>query len=301
VKSLSLDQFELLPKRPDWTSGLRECWNASEDGAQSCLEEFINNGLHGYAQKRDFPARRNVSRLSPFLRFGMVSPYQVWHSARHSDAPIEDVAKFLKELAWREFAYHLLFHFPETGWKNFNPDFDRFPFRNKPDNLKAWQRGKTGFPLVDAGMRELWRTGYMHNRVRMVAASFLVKHLLIDWREGERWFWETLVDGDPANNAAGWQWVAGSGADAAPYFRIFNPVTQGEKFDPSGSYVSKWIPELSQLPLKYLHAPWQAPAEVLKAAGVTPGKTSPHPIVDHQYARTRALQAFAAIRKDSSA
>lgn len=210
-------------------------------------------------------------------------------------ASADDVSKFLAELGWREFSYHLLFHFPKLGSENFQSKFDAFPWASDTAHLKAWQRGRTGYPIVDAAMRQLWITGWMHNRMRMVAASFLIKHLLIDWREGEAWFWDTLLDADPASNTASWQWVAGSGADAAPYFRIFNPISQGQKFDAEGNYVREFVPELAKLPAKYIHNPWIAPKSVLDAAGVKLGKTYPHPIVDHDRARQRALAAFKSI------
>ena len=234
--------------------------------------------------------------MSPHLAFGEISPRQIWHAAQHARQRTpslgSDVAKFLSEIGWREFSYHLLFYYPELARENFNTRFDGFPWRKSVKDLRAWQKGLTGYPIVDAGMRELWQTGFMHNRVRMIAASFLIKHLLLDWREGEAWFWDTLVDADPANNAASWQWVAGSGADAAPYFRIFNPILQGEKFDPHGRYVRQFVPELAELPDAYVHKPWTAPAEVLKKAGIALGKTYPKPIVDHAEARARALAAF---------
>ncbi|KAF0123986.1 MAG: deoxyribodipyrimidine photo-lyase [Xanthobacteraceae bacterium] len=212
-----------------------------------------------------------------------------------------DVTKFLAELGWREFSYHLLFHWPDLAERNFQHRFDAFPWRETPALLSAWQRGQTGYPIVDAGMRQLWRTGWMHNRVRMVVASFLVKHLRIDWRAGEGWFWDTLVDADPASNPASWQWVAGSGADAAPYFRIFNPMLQGTKFDPEGTYVRRWIPELAGLPDEVIHAPWQASRHVRERAGVRLGETYPHPVVDHDTARGEALAALAEIREPSHA
>ncbi len=207
-----------------------------------------------------------------------------------------DVDKFLSELGWREFCRHLLFDVPDLSTRNLQPSFDAFPWKHDEGALAAWQRGRTGYPIVDAGMRELWHTGVMHNRVRMVAASFLVKHLLIDWREGEKWFWDTLVDADPASNPANWQWVAGSGADAAPYFRVFNPVLQGEKFDSDGAYVRRWVPELAQLPTSLIHRPWSAAPLELKSAGVDLGKTYPEPIIDHGKGRERALNAYAKVR-----
>lgn len=298
IETLAVDDLGLLPSSPDWADGLRETWVPTEEGAQKCLSEFISNGLAGYSKGRDVPAMNKISRLSPYLRFGLISPYQIWHSAIEAEAPQEDKLKFCKELVWREFAYHQMYHFNELGWSNFNTRFDRFPWLTESAYVKAWELGKTGYPLVDAGMRELWHTGYMHNRVRMVAASFLVKHLLVDWRVGERWFWDTLVDADSASNAASWQWVAGSGADAAPYFRIFNPVIQGKKFDPDGTYVRKWVPELSRLPEKFIHEPWLAPLDMQKVAGLQMGQTYPFPIVDHKTARNRALDAYKNLKKE---
>lgn len=240
---VDVNALGLLPANPNWAKGWEEHWQANEDGAQSRLAAFLDEDIRGYKEGRDFPGRANVSRLSPHLRFGTLSPFQIWHQVKHREAAHEitngDAEKFLKEVAWREFSYHLLFHFPDIGWKNFQPRFDDFPWRNDAEEqLQLWQKGMTGFPIVDAGMRELWQTGYMHNRVRMVVGSFLVKHLLIDWREGEKWFWDTLLDGDPANNTASWQWIAGCGADAAPYFRVFNPILQGKKFDTDGELCS---------------------------------------------------------------
>jgi deoxyribodipyrimidine photo-lyase len=238
--------------------------------------------------------------MSPYLRFGNISPRQVWHAAAAADAARSDAQayrsfeKFQSELGWREFSYHLLFHNPDLASRNLQAKFDRMPWRRDAADLQAWQKGQTGYPLVDAGMRELWTTGWMHNRVRMVVASFLVKHLLLDWREGEAWFWDTLVDADPASNPASWQWVAGCGADAAPYFRIFNPVLQGEKFDPEGVYVKRWVPELAKLPASVVHSPWDATPAQLKAAGVILGKTYPERVVEHQHARERALAALSA-------
>lgn len=300
---LSLDELALLPTKPNWAAGWEAIWDANEDGAHKALEKFIDGGLTGYKDGRDFPAKNHFSKLSPFLRFGMISPYQIWQSVRIAEEAenlnAKDCLKFLKELGWREFSYHLLFHFPDIGWKNFQEKFDDFPWRtDAEEHFDRWKTGQTGYPIVDAGMRELWQTGFMHNRIRMVVGSFLVKHLLIDWRKGEEWFWDTLVDGDPANNTASWQWIAGSGADAAPYFRVFNPMLQGQKFDGNGDYVRKFVPEISALPNKYLHAPWEAPQDILANAGVTLGKTYPHPIVDHSAARDRALAAFSSLKKE---
>ena len=295
-----LESFGLEPTRPDWAQGLREAWIPGELAGQQRLTEFLDHGVAGYASQRDRPDHGGTSRLSPHLRFGEVSPRQVWHAARFAAAErpalSEDIHKFLSELGWREFCRHLLYDVPDLSNRNLQPAFDAFPWRRDDVALRAWQRGQTGYPIVDAGMRELWHTGVMHNRVRMVAASLLVKHLLIDWREGERWFWDTLVDADPGSNPANWQWVAGSGADAAPYFRIFNPILQGEKFDPDGRYVRRWVPELAALPAPLIHQPWSASPIELRSAGVTLGATYPAPIIDHKTGRERALKAYDEVR-----
>ena len=298
VTTENLADWNLLPMRPNWAEGLSAEWTPGEAGARRRLEDFLSDAIEGYSRQRDVPGLRSTSRLSPHLAHGEISPFQVWHAVRGLASWKEDSDKFLRELAWREFSWHLLFHFPGLPTENFNARFDAFEWRGDETSLRLWQKGLTGYPIVDAGMRELWRTGWMHNRVRMVAASFLVKHLLIDWREGERWFWDTLVDADPANNAASWQWVAGSGADAAPYFRVFNPVLQGEKFDPKGVYVRAFVPELAKLPDNRLHRPWEADAATLSSAGVKLGATYPVAVVDHQEARQRALAIYNATRGD---
>lgn len=293
-----LENWKLLPENPDWAAGMREEWTPGEDGAAARLDGFLHGAIDGYAEDRNIPGRLSTSKLSPHLAMGEITPFLIWHASRKSTAAnSRDVEKFLSEVGWREFAYHLLFHFPDLANENFNGNFDAFPW-GKPDpaHLAAWKKGATGYPIVDAGMRELWTTGWMHNRVRMIVASFLIKHLLIDWREGEAWFWDTLVDACPANNPASWQWVAGSGADAAPYYRIFNPMLQGEKFDGDGSYVRKWVPEISTLPDQFIHKPWEASLLVLKAAGVRLGETYPRPIVEHDKARNRALSAFQSLK-----
>jgi deoxyribodipyrimidine photo-lyase len=298
--SETIESWRLEPAHPDWAFGLRERWIPGEASGQERLQEFLRTGVIGYGRERDRPDRSGTSGLSPHLRFGEISPRQVWHAARFAAAERPalsgDIDKFLSELGWREFCRHLLFDVPDLAERNLQPSFDAFPWIHDDQALRAWQRGQTGYPLIDAGMRELWRTGVMHNRVRMVAASFLVKHLLIDWRQGERWFWDTLVDADPGSNPANWQWVAGSGADAAPYFRVFNPVLQGEKFDPEGAYVRRWVPELARLPTSLIHRPWSATPLELGAAGVELGDTYPEPIVDHKTARERALKAYAKVR-----
>ena len=293
LASDSIESWKLEPTHPDWAGGLRESWTPGELSAQQRLNEFLENGVAGYANARDQLGRNGTSRLSPHLCFGEISPRQVWHTARFAadahPALSADIDKFMSELGWREFCRHLLFDVPDLATRNLQPSFDAFPWRQDDQALRAWQRGRTGYPVVDAGMRELWHTGVMHNRVRMVVASFLVKHLLIDWREGEQWFWDTLVDADAGSNPANWQWVAGSGADAAPYFRVFNPILQGEKFDPDGAYVRRWVPELAQLPSNTIHQPWTATPLELKSAGVELGNTYPEPIVDHRSSRERAL------------
>jgi deoxyribodipyrimidine photo-lyase len=299
-KSDEISDWSLLPSKPNWAKGFSEHFQPGEAGAHARLKAFIETGLKGYRERRDFPAEPHVSMLSPHLALGEISPASVWHATRGLDAHVssEDLIHFRKELAWRDFSYHLLFHFPDFATKNWNPKFDAFPWRDAPDLLGKWQKGQTGYPIVDAGMRQLWQTGFMHNRVRMIVASFLIKDLLIDWREGERWFRDTLVDADPASNAASWQWVAGSGADAAPFFRIFNPTSQGEKFDPEGAYVRRYVPELKDMPNKFIHKPSEAPLTVLKEAGVSLGKTYPKPIVDHGKARDAAMAAFQGLRAE---
>lgn len=290
-RAVELSELCLEPRGPDWSGGLRSNWKPGETGARMQLKQFLDNHFDTYAECRDFPDRPTTSHLSPYLRFGNISPRQIWHAAesKNSESDVKsyrNLEKFLSELGWREFSYHLLHHNPTLAARNLQSKFDRMPWREDPVSLRAWQIGKTGYPLVDAGMRQLWTTGWMHNRVRMVVASFLVKHLLIDWRQGEAWFWDTLVDADQANNAASWQWVAGSGADAAPYFRIFNPTLQGEKFDCGGHYAKAWLPELSGLPPQDVHRPWQASPAV---------EGYPTRIVDHDFARRRALDAFEAL------
>jgi deoxyribodipyrimidine photo-lyase len=262
--------------------------------------DFLDNGLGSYAATRNRPDLKGTSRLSPHLHFGELSPGQCWHAALIGSGDAGGrgcgLDVFLAELAWREFSYHLLFHFPSLPDAPLRPEFAGLPWVEDAALLSAWTRGQTGFPIIDAGMRELWATGWMHNRVRMIVASFLIKDLMIPWQKGEAWFWDTLVDADLASNSASWQWVAGSGADAAPYFRVFNPVLQGQKFDPGGAYVRRWVPELARLEAPAIHAPFQAPGAVLAAAGVELGKTYPHPIVDHAAARARALAAYSALK-----
>jgi deoxyribodipyrimidine photo-lyase len=295
-----LDDWRLLPSKPDWAGGLRETWAPGEAGASARLDIFLKSALRDYDSSRNRPDLPATSRLSPHLHFGEISPATCWRRAQAYAAGRPELNKgletFLKELVWREFSYHLLYHWPTLPEAPFKPEFARFPWSGNDKHLHAWQRGQTGYPIVDAGMRELWATGWMHNRVRMIVGSFLVKDLLIPWQQGEAWFWDCLVDADLASNAASWQWIAGSGADAAPYFRVFNPQKQGETFDPEGAYVRRWIPEIAKLPDKHLHAPSSAPPDVLAKAGVTLGKTYPAPIVDHGQARDAALTAFKGLK-----
>ncbi len=294
-----LEDFALLPTRPNWAAGWNDLWVPGEAGALASLDAFMREAIGPYGELRDRPDLRGTSRLSPHLHWGEISPRQIWariaFSEQDSVSP-KGADKFLSELGWREFCHHLLYHFPSLPQENWRREFDAYPWRESATDLAAWQQGRTGYPLVDAGMRELWQTGWMHNRVRMIAASFLIKHLRIDWRRGEAWFWDTLVDADLANNSAGWQWVAGSGADASPYFRIFNPIKQGEKFDPRGDYVRRWCPELAQLPDRFIHAPFAAPPQSLAAAGVELGRTYPLPLVEHDGARRAALRGYEMVR-----
>ncbi|MDB6025889.1 MAG: phrA [Verrucomicrobiales bacterium] len=304
-KSLGLDELELQPKI-DWVKGIRENWQPGEQGAQGNLKRFLSETVFNYAETRNRPDVVGTSRLSPHLHFGEISPRQILHAVKMAaekkfiSPAVWRQWQFLTELGWREFAHHLLFHFPHTANEPLRPEFKKFPWHDNPEGLKAWQLGRTGYPIVDAGMRELWHTGWMHNRVRMIVASFLVKDLLLPWHTGAKWFWDTLVDADLANNTLGWQWTAGCGADAAPFFRIFNPVTQGEKFDPKGDYVRRWVPEIARLPDKWLHQPWNAPREILSASRIDLGKTYPEPIVQHSIARDVALEAFQKIKSQET-
>lgn len=293
----SLCDLRLLPTIP-WYKAMTSCWNIGEDGARQQLQHFLVQGFTGYKEGRNFPHRDQVSRLSPHLHFGEISPHQVWHSVQcHAaiNGAEKDLDAFAAELGWREFSYYLLYHFPHIPKRGLQTKFDAFPWRSNADFMNAWQRGQTGYPIIDAGMRELWQTGYMHNRIRMIVSSFLVKNLLIHWHEGAAWFWDCLVDADLANNSASWQWISGCGVDAAPYFRIFNPITQGEKFDIDGNYTRRYVPELKLLPNDYLFKPWRAPTNILTNADVTLGVTYPYPIVDLATSRNAAIEAFASI------
>lgn len=291
-----LNEWPLRPQKPDWAGGLRATWQPGEAGAHDRLGRFIDQAVTGYADHRNIPGLPGTSMLSPHLHWGEISPRQIWHAVKLAETANPRLASgsaaFLREVGWRDFSFNLLYHFPDLPTQPFNPTFAGFPWSEDARLLRAWQRGQTGIPLVDAGMRELWHTGYMHNRVRMVVGSFLVKHLLQPWQAGEAWFWDTLVDADLANNAASWQWIAGCGADAAPYFRVFNPVLQGEKFDSEGIYVRRWVPELAGLPNKFLHQPWSSPDFVLRQANVKLGLDYPRPIIDLNIGRDRALAAY---------
>jgi deoxyribodipyrimidine photo-lyase len=296
--SRKLDDLELEP-RINWTAGMAAAWKPGAVGASKQLKRFVADAFANYTSDRNRPDLVGTSQLSPHLHFGEISPRQIWHALRKKadGAPAWRDSQFLAEVGWREFAHHLLYHFPQTPTEPLRTEFNRFPWRPNPDWLEAWQRGRTGVPLVDAGMRELWTTGWMHNRVRMIVASFLVKNLLIPWQDGARWFWDTLVDADLAQNTLGWQWTAGCGADAAPYFRIFNPVSQAEKFDPNGDYIRRWAPELAGLPTPWIYQPWAATAPTLASAGVRLDVTYPSPIVSLTISREIALDAYQRMRR----
>ncbi len=289
--SFSLDSLALLPEHL-WYQNVISHWKIGEDAAQEQLKTFLHQGLNHYSTGRDIPSSNAVSKLSPYLHFGEISPNILWYDALNTDLPEKEIQNFCRQLGWREFSYYMLYHQPHLPTHNLQSKFDNFSWHYDPQILKAWQKGKTGIPFVDAAMRQLWQEGYIHNRARMVAGSFLVKNLRMHWKNGLEWFNHCLFDADLANNSAGWQWVAGTGIDAAPYFRIFNPVLQGQKFDPEGLYTRKYIPELKYLPKKYLFCPWQAPSHILQQAKIELGRTYPLPIVNLQSSRTQALQAY---------
>lgn len=298
--SIKLTDLNLLPKI-SWDKNLINNWTVGEEAAKNKLKKFLGSPILNYQDGRNIPSKQFTSKLSPHLHFGEISPNQIWYATQKllkNNNSDNNIKIFLSELAWREFSYNLLFNYNNLPNKNWREQFDKFPWNKNINNkyYKLWTKGQTGYPIVDAGMRELWQTGYMHNRVRMITASFLVKNLLVDWRLGAKWFWDCLVDADLASNSASWQWVAGSGADSAPYFRIFNPVIQGEKFDPNGEYVKKYIPELSKLPAKYIHRPFDAPIDILTKAGIKLGKNYPKPIVDLSISRQKALDAYKSIK-----
>ncbi len=291
----TVEALGLPPQRP-WDGGLRESWQPGETAALDALERFAAHAMDDYGAGRDRPDLPGTSRLSPHLHFGEVSPRQVLTAVR-ARAGSAGAAAFLREIGWREFAHHLLHHFPHTPDTPLDGRFARLAWRSNAAQLAAWQQGRTGYPIVDAGLRELWHTGWMHNRVRMIVASLLTKNLFMHWREGARWFWDTLVDADLANNTLGWQWVAGCGADASPYYRIFNPVLQAQKFDPDRAYIRRWVPEIAALPDRWVHRPWQAPQKVLAAAGLQLGRDYPAPIVDLGGSRADALQRFERLKR----
>jgi len=301
VASQGLASLELLPKKPDWAGGLRESWSTGEKAAEGRLGRFLESGLLRYRKDRDFTGLDGISHLSPHLRWGEISPNRLYHAAmaRAMDAEGDPgrAMPFIRQLVWRDFAYHNLYHFPELPDRSLRPEFEAYPWADDEAGLRAWQRGRTGFPIVDAGMRQLRYAGYMHNRVRMIVGSFLTKDLRLSWQTGAAWFWDNLVDADLANNSMGWQWVSGAGIDAAPYFRIFNPWTQSRKFDPEGAYIRRWLPELAGLAAEHIHAPAEAPEAVREAAGIVIGRDYPAPILDHQAARKAALEGYERIKR----
>lgn len=294
IASDSIEELKLLPNIA-WDQGLYDRWQPNTLTCHDVLKHAVDSIVIHYHQKRDLLAEKGTTSFSPYLHYGEISPRMIWNEIRRRLDSEAEVEIFLRQLGWREFAYYLLYHFPQMVSEPLRKNFSAFKWEDNPSMLQAWQKGMTGYPVVDAAMRQLWQTGWMHNRARMIVGSFLVKDLLIDWKNGASWFWETLVDADLANNAMGWQWISGCGVDAAPYFRIFNPVTQGEKFDPNGDYIKQWVPELRFLSNKWIHRPWEAPELILRAAGVQLGTSYPRPIVDHAYARERALEIYAAL------
>lgn len=295
-ESDKLEDWELNPKRPNWAKGFVDHWQPGEEGARQSLTRFLKSHVSDYKKMRDYPAEDGTSRLSPHLHYGEISIRDCWHQTKAAHKGDKGAEAYLRELGWREFCYHLLHHWPEMEVEPFRPEFAAYPWKKNADQLKAWQKGETGYPIIDAAMRQLWQTGWMHNRLRMLVGSFLVKNMMIHWHEGRDWFWDTLVDADIANNSAGWQWITGSGADAAPYFRIFNPVTQSEKFDKEGEFIRRYVPELKDLPTQHIHAPYDAPEEVLEKAGIKLGKTYPHPIANLKSTRQAALKAYEQVK-----
>ncbi len=300
LESLLIPDLELTPKHLHWSEEMLSTWQIGEQAALEKLYDFVEKNVDRYGIERDIPGNDMTSHMSPYLHFGEISIRTIWNRVigkkdlSHLVSSANGRETYLRELGWREFAMHLLFHFPHTAHAPLRADFERFPFRHDSMELSLWQKGKTGVPIIDAGMRQLWQTGWMHNRVRMIVGSYLVKHLLHSWKEGFAWFWDTLVDADLANNTLGWQWVSGCGADAAPYFRIFNPVLQGEKFDPKGIYIRKFVPELDSVPDTYIHKPWEASPELLRSWGIILDTTYPKPLIDLGFGRKRALEAFTA-------
>ena len=311
--SISINELKLYDNRIDWAADFPQFWTPGMATANNTLEKFITHNISNYPDQRDYPFLDSTSHLSARLHFGELSVKQSWlqiwqqieNNGSFSNNTCDDQLSqktssamwaYLRQLVWRDFCHYLLFHFVEMDTKPFNKTFEKFKWRTDKTALEQWQCGKTGYPLVDAGMRQLWQTGWMHNRVRMVCASFLTKHLMLHWRDGANWFWDTLVDADLANNSCGWQWVAGCGADAAPYFRVFNPILQSRKFDASGEYIRTWVPELKDLDVRYIHTPWEADPQVLQNAGIELGRTYPYMIIEHTVARQRALDAYTRLR-----
>ncbi|MGE9291069.1 MAG: cryptochrome/photolyase family protein [Puniceicoccales bacterium] len=295
-KSETLDALGLVPDHP-WVDKVSQYWEVGEQAALDRLREFLRQDVEDYREARDIPSVRGTSKLSGYLHWGLIGPRQIWQEL--IEAGKEESAGgqcFLAEIGWREFAYHVLYHFPDTPDRPLREKYEDFPWEEKSEVLELWRKGRTGYPIVDAGMRQLWEEGWMHNRVRMIVGSFLVKHLLHSWSHGARWFWDCLVDADLASNTLGWQWSGGCGADAAPYFRVFNPMTQGEKFDPEGEYVRRYVPELANLPASVIHQPWEASDRVLREAGVRLGHDYPRPMIDHRQGRERALKAFEKVK-----
>lgn len=305
-QELNIDDLGLLPRKAEggWGAQMTAHWDISETGARQRLNDFLEDGLHDYKEARNNPSKENVSRLSPYLHHGQLSPNQVWYAsefgAHHNQTPQKDIDAFHAELGWREFSYHLLYHMPDITHEPLQQNFKHFPWHDDEVSLKKWQQGQTGYPIIDAAMRELWATGYMHGRCRMIVGSFLVKNMLTHWHEGEKWFWDCLVDADLASNSASWQWIAGCGADAAPYFRVFNPLLQSKKFDSNGNYIRQWIPELSKLSDKDIHAPWTLDENTLKQAGIVLDKDYPKPVLDLAATRNRALEAYSTIKKNNN-
>lgn len=293
IQSDALDDWGLLPTQPNWAKGFEDEWTVGELAAQERLEEFLDGPIREYGILRDRPDIHQTSKLSPYLHWGEISPHQIWHRVHEKFHPLkESEITYVKELVWREFSYHLLYHFPELNDESLQENFKHFPWNENEDHLQAWQKGQTGVPIVDAGMRQLWHTGWMHNRVRMIVASYLIKNLLLPWQKGEEWFWDTLVDADLASNGASWQWVAGSSPHSAPFYRIFNPITQAEKFDGDGVYIHRWVPELKNLKPPYLFDPSAAPRDILQEAGIVLGEDYPRPLVDLKESRSRAMEAL---------
>jgi deoxyribodipyrimidine photo-lyase len=295
-QTLGLEELNLIPSK-QWPQKFNSYWEVSEKAAQKHLQVFLDHRAEDYDFARDIPKKEGTSSLSPYLRWGLIGPRQIIHALKSKyDMTSVGPQTYSKEIYWREFAYNVLYHYPNTPDAPLQEKYSDFPWESDAELLSSWQRGKTGYPIVDAGMRQMYQTGWMHNRVRMIVSSLLVKHLLQDWREGARWFWDTLVDADLASNTLGWQWSGGCGADAAPYFRIFNPITQGKKFDPDGEYVKQWVPELSNVPKKYIHEPWEASKDELESYGLDLGTDYPKPIIEHSLGRKRALEALATLK-----